>query len=270
MSATANANAANSSRATSPSEAQKKSSLATLRGLLPFLAPYKRQFMLAGIALLIAAGATLAIPYAFKQMIDLGFGAAGAKSTENIDLTFLALFGVATLLAVSTAARFYAVSWLGERVTADIRSAVYRHVVTQSPQFFEVTRSGEVLSRLTADTTLIQSVVGTSISLALRNTLLFVGGLGMMFFTSVKLSSIIIVLLFAVIVPIIVYGHRVRTLSRDSQDRIADASAVAGKFSMPCQRCRPTRTRKSRRTASAPRLSARLPPPSAASARDHF
>ncbi len=228
MSATVNP--ANSSRSTSPSEAQKKSSLATLRGLLPFLAPYKRQFMLAGIALLIAAGATLAIPYAFKQMIDLGFGAAGAKSTENIDLTFLALFGVATLLAVSTAARFYAVSWLGERVTADIRGAVYRHVVTQSPQFFEVTRSGEVLSRLTADTTLIQSVVGTSISLALRNTLLFVGGLGMMFFTSVKLSSIIIVLLFAVIVPIIVYGRRVRTLSRDSQDRIADASAVAGEI----------------------------------------
>jgi ATP-binding cassette subfamily B protein len=134
------------------------------------------------------------------------------------------------VLAVATAARFYAVSWLGERVTADIRSAVYRHVVTQSPQFFEITRSGEVLSRLTADTTLIQSLVGTSISMALRNALLFVGGLAMMFFTSVKLASIIIVLLFAVILPIIMFGRRVRTLSRDSQDRIADASAVAGEI----------------------------------------
>ena len=214
----------------SKSDARQKSSLATLKGLLPFLVPYKRQFLLAGIALLVAAGATLTIPFAFKQMIDLGFGAAGVSSTEHIDFYFLALFGVATLLAVSTAARFFAVSWLGERVTADIRNAVYRHVVTQSPQFFEITRSGEVLSRLTTDTTLIQSLVGTSISLALRNALLFAGGLGMMFFTSVKLASIIIVLLFVTILPIILYGRRVRALSRDSQDRIADASAVAGEI----------------------------------------
>ena len=213
-----------------PAEARRKSSLATLKGLLPFLAPYKLQFLMAGVALLVAASATLAIPYAFKQMIDLGFGAAGSRSAEHIDLYFVALFAVASVLAVATAARFYAVSWLGERVTADIRSAVYRHVVTQSPQFFEITRSGEVLSRLTTDTTLIQSVVGTSISMAIRNALLFVGGLAMMFFTSVKLSSIIIVLLFAVIAPIIVFGRRVRTLSRDSQDRIADASAVAGEI----------------------------------------
>ena len=208
----------------------KKSSLATLKGLLPFLTPYTRQFLLAGIALLVAAGATLTIPYAFKQMIDLGFGAAGSKSAEHVDLYFLALFGVASVLAVATAARFYAVSWLGERVTADIRNAVYAHVVTQSPQFFEVTRSGEVLSRLTTDTTLIQAVVGTSISMALRNALLFVGGLAMMFVTSVKLTSIIIVLLVVVVLPIIVFGRRVRTLSRDSQDRIADASAMAGEI----------------------------------------
>jgi len=122
------------------------------------------------------------------------------------------------------------VSWLGERVTADIRNAVYKHVVTQSPQFFEITRSGEVLSRLTTDTTLIQSVVGTSISMALRNALLFMGGLAMMFVTSPKLSSIIIVLLVAVVLPIIMFGRRVRRLSRDSQDRIADASAMAGEI----------------------------------------
>src|SRR6202171_5175076 len=196
----------------------RKSSLATLKGLLPFLAPYKRQFVMAGFALVIAAGATLAIPYAFKQMIDLGFGAAGSKSIQHVDLYFLALFGVAGVLGVATAARFYTVSWLGERVTADLRNAVYKHVVTQSPQFFEITRSGEVLSRLTGHPTLIQAVVGTSISMALRNALLFIGGLAMMFVTSVKLSSIIIVLLVVVVLPIIVFGRRVRKLSRHSQD----------------------------------------------------
>ena len=118
------------------------------------------------------------------------------------------------VLAISTAARFFAVSWLGERVTADIRSAVYAHVVQQSPEFFETTQSGEVLSRLTTDTTLIQTVVGTSISMALRNILLLIGGLLMMLITSVKLTSIIIVMLLAVLVPIIVFARRVRKLSR--------------------------------------------------------
>ena len=221
-------------------EPSRKSSLATLRGLSPFLRPYRRQFLLAGIALLFAAGATLAIPAAFKQMIDLGFGAASASaaagaaieggSLEHINATFLALFGVAAVLAVATAARFYMVSWLGERVTADIRSAVYRHVVHQSPAFFETTRTGEVLSRLTTDTTLIQAVVGTSISLALRNTLLFAGGLVMLFVTSPRLTSIILGLLVLVVLPIVLFGRRVRKLSRDSQDRIADASAVAGEI----------------------------------------
>ncbi|WP_394777505.1 ABC transporter transmembrane domain-containing protein [Undibacterium sp.] len=209
---------------------RSKSSLATLKGLLPFLLPYKKQFLLAGIALLVAASATLAIPYAFRQMIDLGFGGTGDKSIKHVDLTFLALFGVACILGVATAARFYMVSWLGERVTADIRNAVYSHVVTQSPQFFETTQTGEVLSRLTTDTTLIQAVVGTSISMALRNGLLFIGGLAMLFVTSPKLSSIIIVTLAAVVLPIVLFGRRVRKLSRDSQDRIADASAMAGEI----------------------------------------
>ncbi|WP_034294087.1 ABC transporter transmembrane domain-containing protein [Herbaspirillum sp. RV1423] len=217
-----------------------KGSIKTLIGLLPFLQPYKRQFMLAGLALIVAAAATLAIPYAFRQMIDLGFGssanaggiggASTAVSTLHIDLYFLALFGVACILGVATAARFYMVSWLGERVTADLRSAVYAHVVTQSPQFFETTKTGEVLSRLTTDTTLIQTLVGTSISMALRNGLLFAGGMVMLFITSVKLSSIIIVMLAAVVLPIVFYGRRVRKLSRESQDRVADASALAGEI----------------------------------------
>ncbi len=221
----------NSSTSSTQSESSRKGSLAAFKGLFPFLRPYRRQFILAAIALVVAAGSTLAIPYAFKQMIDLGFGAAaGARSIRNVDATFLALFAVATVLALATAARFYTVSWLGERVTADIRDAVYSHVVNQSPEFFETTQTGEVLSRITTDTTLIQAVVGTSISMALRNMLLFLGGLVMLFVTSVKLSSIILGLLVLVVVPIVLFGRRVRKLSRDSQDRIADASAMAGEI----------------------------------------
>lgn len=242
-----------STASTSADNISRKGTLAALAGLLPFLRPYRRQFVLAGIALLVAAGATLAIPYAFKQMIDHGFGAAaGGRSIENVNATFLALFGVAAVLGVATAARFYMVSWLGERVTADVRSAVYSHVVRQSPEFFETTRTGEVLSRLTTDTTLIQTVVGTSISLALRNTLLFAGGLAMLFVTSVKLTSIILGLLVLVVVPIVLFGRRVRKLSRDSQDRIADASAMAGEIlnAMPTVQSFTGETREARRFGS--------------------
>ncbi|MBC3932963.1 ABC transporter transmembrane domain-containing protein [Undibacterium curvum] len=205
-------------------------SIRTLAALLPFLRPYRRQFVLAGIALLLAAAATLAIPAAFRQMIDLGFTSQAGANVSSVNLTFLALFGVAILLAVTTAARFYMVSWLGERVTADIRNRVYAHVVTQSPEFFETTQTGEVLSRLTTDTTLIQTVVGTSISMALRNILLFSGGLLMLFITSAQLTLMILVMLAVVVLPIIWYGRRVRQLSRDSQDKIADASAIAGEI----------------------------------------
>lgn len=207
---------------------KSQSGLKTLAGLLPFLASYRRHIAAAGIALVVAASATLAMPYGFRQLIDIGFSSADSVQTASINLTFLALFGIACVLAIATAARFYLVSWLGERVTADIRSAVYAHVLRQSPEFYEVTQTGEVLSRLTTDTTLIQTVVGTSISMALRNVLLLVGGLLMMFFTSAKLSAIIIVMLLSVIIPIVLIGRRVRKLSRASQDRIADASGLAG------------------------------------------
>lgn len=202
--------------------------LRTLAGLLPFLAPYRARIALAGLALVLAASATLAIPYGFRNLIDLGFSEAGGAQAAQVNLVFLALFGIACLLALATAARFYLVSWLGERVTTDIRAAVYAHVMRQSPQFFEITQTGEVLSRLTTDTTLIQTVVGTSISMALRNLLLLIGGLLMMFITSTSLSAIIVVLLLAVILPIVIFGRRVRQLSRASQDRIADASGLAG------------------------------------------
>ena len=207
-----------------------RSGLKTLAGLLPFIAAYRQRILLAGLALLIAASTTLAIPYGFRQLIDLGFTTAGSTQAEHVNIYFLALFGLASLLAVATAARFYLVSWLGERVTADLRAAVYAHVLQQSPAFFETTQTGEVLSRLTTDTTLIQTVVGTSISMALRNLLLLIGGLLMMFITSPTLSAIIIVMLFAIILPIVFAGRRVRKLSRASQDRIADASSMAGEM----------------------------------------
>ncbi|MCM5570725.1 ABC transporter transmembrane domain-containing protein [Burkholderiaceae bacterium FT117] len=198
-----------------------------LRALWPFLAPYRMRVALAAAALLVAAGATLAMPLAFRQLIDLGFSGEAA-SGAGVNRAFLALFLVAVVLALGTALRFYCVSWLGERVTADIRNAVYRQVLRQDPRFFETLKTGEVLSRLTADTTLIQTLVGTSVSLGLRNALLFAGALTMLVITSPKLAAAIVGLLVVVVLPILVFGRRVRRLSRDSQDRIADASALAG------------------------------------------
>ncbi|MBB5017990.1 ATP-binding cassette subfamily B protein [Chitinivorax tropicus] len=198
-----------------------------LLGLLPFLKPYATKWVWAGLALMIAAGATLSLPVAFKYLIDLGFAPA---NRGHIDQYFLALFLVSVVLAGATALRFYFVSWLGERVTADVRRAVYDHVLGMSPQFFETTQTGEVLSRLTADTTLIQTVVGTSLSMGLRNALLLIGGLVMLTVTSPMLSAYILITLLVVILPILLFGRRVRRLSKASQDRIADASALAGEI----------------------------------------
>ncbi|WP_137936557.1 ABC transporter transmembrane domain-containing protein [Chitinivorax sp. B] len=198
-----------------------------LLGLLPFLKPYAIRWIWAALALVVAAGATLSLPVAFKYLIDLGFAAA---NRGHIDRYFLALFLVSVVLAGATALRFYFVSWLGERVTADVRRAVYDHVLDMSPQFFETTQTGEVLSRLTADTTLIQTVVGTSLSMGLRNLLLLIGGLVMLTVTSPVLSAYILITLLVVILPILIFGRRVRRLSKDSQDRIADASALAGEI----------------------------------------
>jgi ATP-binding cassette subfamily B protein len=196
-----------------------------LTRLWQFVRPHQRTLALALVVLVIAAAAALVLPVAVRQMIDLGFSRA---NTEHIDRYFLLLFGVAAVLGLFTAARFYLVSWLGERVVADIRSAVYEHVIGMSPSFFEVTRTGEVLSRLTTDTTLIQVVVGTSMSMALRNILLVCGGLVMLAFTSLRLTGYTIGLLLVVLLPIIVFGRKVRKLSRATQDRVADSSALAG------------------------------------------
>ena len=193
--------------------------------LLPFLRPYAGRWALAFLALVTSAGATLALPVAFKYLIDRGF-AGGSRA--HIDRYFLALFVVSLALAGATALRYYLVSWLGERVTADLRRAVYTHVVRMSPQFFETAQTGEVLSRLTTDTTLIQTVVGTSLSLGLRNFFLLTGGVAMLVVTSPVLSGYIIATLVVVVAPVVIFGRRVRRLSRASQDKVANASALAG------------------------------------------
>ncbi len=187
--------------------------------------PYRRRAWLALLALTVAAAATLVLPMAFRALIDQGFSSSNAG---HINRYFLMLFGVAVVLALATAGRFYLVSWLGERVTADVRSAVYRHVISMSPQYFETTQTGEVLSRLTTDTTLVQTVIGTSLSMGLRNVLLMLGGLVMLAMTSPSLAGYILVTLLLVVLPIVLFGRRVRALSKSSQDRIADSSAMAG------------------------------------------
>jgi ATP-binding cassette, subfamily B, bacterial len=207
------------------SDAARTPRVAPLFALLPFLRPYARRWALAFLALLTSAAATLALPVAFKYLIDRGF-ASGDRT--HIDRYFIALFAVSLILAAATSLRFYWVSWLGERVTADLRRAVYDHVMRMSPQFFETTQTGEVLSRLTTDTTLIQTVVGTSLSLGLRNLLLAAGGVAMLVATSPVLSGYIIATLVVVVAPIVIFGRRVRRLSRASQDKVANASALAG------------------------------------------
>jgi ATP-binding cassette subfamily B protein len=208
-----------------PDAATPSPRIGPLFALSPFLRPYAGRWTLAFLALVTSAGATLALPVAFRYLIDRGF--AGGDRT-HIDRYFLALFVVSLVLASATALRFYLVSWLGERVTADLRRAVYGHVMGMSPQFFETTQTGEVLSRLTTDTTLIQAVVGISLSTGLRNVFLLTGGVAMLVATSPTLSSYIIATLVVVVAPIIIFGRRVRRLSRASQDKVANASALAG------------------------------------------
>ena len=206
--------------------------LKPLRGLLPFIAPYKRQIALALLFLLLAASATLAMPYAVRLLVDQGLALpAGSELGDKlvaIRSHFGLLFGVAVGLGVFTAARFFMVTWIGERVTADLRQAVYAHVLTQSPQFFETLKTGEVLSRLTTDTTVIQSAVGSSVSMGLRNAVLFVGGIAMLIATSPRLMLTVVGIIVLVVAPAMLIGGRVRRLSRASQDRMADSSAIAG------------------------------------------
>ena len=206
-------------------DAQKAAKLKSIRSLLPFLEPYRKQLLASIFSLLLAAIATLAIPLCFRKIIDLGFSDI---SHQQINLTFINLFAAAFVLAFASALRYYSVSWLGERVTCDIRKAVYSHIIIQSPEFFETQQSGELLSRINNDTSIVQILVGTSVSMAVRNLFLLLGGMTMMFITSIKLSLLILATLLLTVIPIMLMGKKVRHLSRNSQDKIAQASAIAG------------------------------------------
>jgi len=200
----------------------------SLGGLLPFLRPYRTKIVLALAFLVLAALSTLVFPVAMKSLIDQGFVAAdpGAR-VMALREHFFALFGVGAALGLFSALRFYMVTWLGERVTADLRNAVYAHVVTQSPEFFESNQTGEVLSRLTTDTTLVQTVVGSSLSMGLRNAVLGIGAMVMLIITNPYVMTQVLGILVIVVLPSLYFGRRVRKLSRASQDRVADSSAIA-------------------------------------------
>ncbi|HRP97914.1 MAG TPA: ABC transporter transmembrane domain-containing protein [Rhodocyclaceae bacterium] len=187
--------------------------------LLAMLRPYRRRVLQAGLALVIAAGAMLAVGQGLRAVIDQGFSAG---DPAWLDRTLAAMFGVIVVLAAATYVRFYNVSWLGERVTADLRQRVFDHLLDLPPSWFEAGRTGEVISRLTSDTAQIENVVGSTLSIALRNLLLLVGGLAMMFTTSLKLTLLTVIGVPLVITPIVVFGRRLRRLARESQDRIAE------------------------------------------------
>ena len=213
------------------SERTTSSNPQSLSGLLPFLRPYRGRIALALVFLVLAAMATLAFPLALRSLIDTGLVQAD-KGAQVMALRehFVALFGVAVALGMFSAARFYMVSWLGERVTADLRNAVYSHVLEQSPEFFETTQTGEVLSRLTADTTLVQTVVGSSLSMGLRNAVMGLGALGILVWTNPYVMLQVLLILVLVVLPSLWFGRRVRKLSRASQDRVADSSSIAAEI----------------------------------------
>lgn len=208
-----------------PTAAKSPRALASLR---PFLRPYRQRIAMAFVFLVLAAITTLVLPIALRTLIDQGMVSADpGQRVMALRSHFLALFGVGAALGVFSASRYFVVTWLGERITADMKRAVYAHVLRQSPEFFETTQSGEVLSRLTADTTLIQTVVGTSVSMGLRNAIMALGALVMLIVTNPFVMAQVLGGLVLVVLPAIAYGRRVRKLSRASQDRIADASAIA-------------------------------------------
>ncbi|MBX7229896.1 MAG: ATP-binding cassette domain-containing protein [Burkholderiaceae bacterium] len=200
-----------------------------LKTLLPFVRPYRTRVWAAAIFLIIAAATTLLMPVLLKEVIDAGFGPAiktGDASSLKLTLIWLALAGV--LMALAAGARFYMVSWLGERIVSDIRQAVYARLLQQPPQFFESLKTGEVLSRLTTDTTLIQTLVGSSLSMGLRNAILLFGSVVMLLISHTKTTLLVLMVMTAIIGIVLLFSRRVRKLSRSSQDRVADISSVAG------------------------------------------
>jgi ATP-binding cassette subfamily B protein len=202
----------------------KGKSLRPLLRLLPFVKPYIGRALLALSALIVAAAATLVVPIAVRRVIDNGFSAANA---ELVHQYFGFMLAVVAALAISSAARFYYVVWLGERVVADIRDAVFSHLLALSPSFYEKSRTGEVVSRLTADTTQVKAAFSTTASIALRNAVMFLGAAIMMVVTSPRLSGLVLLALPFIVLPLVLFGRRVRALSRKAQDTLAESAAMA-------------------------------------------
>jgi ATP-binding cassette, subfamily B, bacterial len=218
-----------------PQEAQEDRAssrhVGAMRGLWPFMQPYRVLMLAAIAALVLTAGVALILPLAVRRVVD-GFE---SSAVALLDDYFFAALALAGLLALGTGLRYYLVTLLGERVVADIRKAVFDRVVTLSPRFFETIMTGEVISRITTDTTLVLSVIGSSLSIALRNVLLFFGGLTLLLFTSVKLTLLVLLIVPAVLVPIFVLGRRLRVLSRENQDWIAASSGNASEALLAVQ-----------------------------------
>lgn len=210
---------------------EKSKSVGALRALAPFISPYKGLAIFAGIALILTATISLALPLAVRRVVD----SFGADDGAVVDQYFAAAIAIAALLAAGTALRYALVTRLGERVVADIRMAVFDRTIGMSPAFFERIMTGEVLSRITTDTTLILTVIGSSISVALRNVLIFLGGIVLMLFTSAKLTGLVLLIVPAVILPIIILGRRLRKLSKENQDWIADSSGKASEALLSVQ-----------------------------------
>jgi ATP-binding cassette subfamily B protein len=205
----------------------KRSRLRPLLSLMPYVARYRGRATLALIALIVAAATTLVVPIAIRRLIDFGFSAEGV---ELINGYFSVMLVVVVVLAIASAARYYLVMTIGERIVADVRRDVFRHLTALSPAFFDSARSGELISRLTADTTQIKSAVGASVSIALRNMLLFVGAISMMVVSSPRLSGFVLAAIPLIVIPLVAFGRWVRRLSRNAQDTLADASAYAAEL----------------------------------------
>jgi len=203
----------------------KNKKISILLELIQFIRPYKSQVLTAFIALLFTAGVMLSVGQGVRMLIDEGFA---QQSIEQLQQAVLFILAITVLIAGGTFFRFYLVSWLGERVSADIRLAVFNHVITLHPSYFETNGSGDIMSRITTDTTLLQSIIGSSFSMAIRSVLMLLGALVMLFATNIKLTFIVLLSVPFILVPILFYGRKVRKLSRKSQDSMADVGSYAG------------------------------------------
>jgi ATP-binding cassette subfamily B protein len=213
--------------ALTPSPAARGARLRPLLALAPYVARYRGRAALALVALTIAAITTLLVPVAVRRMIDFGFTPEGIA---RINSYFSVMIAVVAVLALASASRFYLVMTIGERIVADLRRDVFAHLISLSPEFFDTARSGELISRLTADTTQIKSAVGASVSIALRNVMLFIGAIAMMVITSPRLSGLVLLAIPVIVLPLVAFGRWVRRLSRGAQDTLADATAYAAEL----------------------------------------